>query len=110
MSLPNDDQSNDAGVAANLVQLKTPRRFKPPRFNSHTTAEDGSLLLYNSYTGHNCKLPAHSVASVHRYLSQQGSSDPLGAVGEYLLKQGFIVENDVDEFGRWELRYGVQQF
>lgn len=86
------------------------RRYKPSRFNAHTTAEDGTLILYNSFSGHNCALPPSVAKRVRPYVSQLGYTGSLDALGEYLLKKGYIVEEHVDEGARWDVRYGLQQY
>jgi uncharacterized protein len=68
------------------------------------------LVLYNSYTGHNCAIPPAAANTASRYLSQQGLTEPLDKLASYLLKQGYLVEDTVDEGARWDVRYGRQQY
>jgi len=85
-------------------------KCKPSRFNAHTTAPDGSIILYNTYSGHCCVFPPKGTASVRRYLSQRGFEGTLDQVGEYLLKAGYLVEEGENELMNWDLAYGVQHF
>lgn len=96
-----------------LVQIKladTPQKYKPSRYNAHTIAEDESMVLYNSFTGNTCVIPESGLPEAKQYLSQNGVEGPLGKIGDYLLKKGYLVEAEVDEGARWEMRYNLQQF
>jgi uncharacterized protein len=95
-----------------LVQIKSSAlaRYKPSRFNAHTPADDGSTILYNSFTGNTCTIPASATSDLNRFISQQGAEAPLNKLGAYLLKKGYIVEAEVDEDQRWDVRYSLQQF
>jgi uncharacterized protein len=99
-----------AATPQKLVQITGPTCYKPSRFNAHTIADDGSLILYNSFTGNTCTIPAAGIAEANRYLTQAGVQAPLGKIGEYLFKKGYLVEESVDEDARWDLRYSLQQF
>src|SRR6266851_6946027 len=87
--------------------LKT---YKPSRFNAHTTAPDGTLILYNSFTGHRCGIPPQAAEQANRYISQVGAPEPLDKVGAYLLRKGYIVEENIDENARRDVRYSRYQF
>ncbi|MGH9566706.1 MAG: hypothetical protein ACRD4I_12010, partial [Candidatus Angelobacter sp.] len=93
-----------------LVQINHTARYKPSRFNAHTIADDGSLILYNGFTGNTCTVPSTGVSEANRYLTQTGVQAPLNKIGEYLLKKGYLVEETVDEDARWDVRYSLQQF
>ncbi len=68
------------------------------------------MLLYNSYTGHRCAIPANAAPYAKRYLSRVGWEGPLDWLGEYLLKKGYLVRDDVNESARFDVRYGITQF
>jgi uncharacterized protein len=95
-----------------LVQLQVPasKRYKPSRFNAHTRTPEGTLVLYNSYTGHRCGLQGALAESAAPYLSQKGFTGQLDRLGEYLLAQGYILLEETDEDAKWDVRYGMQQF
>lgn len=96
-----------------LVQITPPApavRYKPSRFNAHTNADDGSWILYNSFTGNTCTIPPHMLQAINRYLSQEGVAGPLDQIGSYLYRKGYIVEETADEDQRWDIRYSLQQF
>lgn len=92
-----------------IVVSEVPR-YKPSRFNAHTMTDDGSLVLYNCGTGHRCAIPQGSVDAVKPYLSQEGTVGPLNHLGQYLFRKGYLVDAHIDELGRWEFRYGQQQY
>ena len=91
-------------------RLANARKYKPSRFNAHTLDDDGALVLFNSYTGHNCVIPAPTAAQAIEYLSAKGFTAVPDRLVNYLLSKGYIVEEQVDEDGRWDVRYGIQQY
>ena len=112
-SCSSDVTSKSKSKSPAVVQIDgvpVPKRFKPSRFNAHTIDDDGALLLYNSYTGHNCAIPAQNVARAEVYLSAEGFTGHADKLGQYLLSKGYIVEEAVDEDARWNVRYGLEQY
>jgi uncharacterized protein len=99
--------------AKSIVQIEgvpAPKRYKPSRFNAHTIDSDGALLLFNSYTGHNCAIPSPSASKAMRYLSSTGFFGVLDKLGTYLHGKGYIVEEKVNENACWDVRYGIEQY
>ena len=90
--------------------LSGSKKYKPSRFNAHTTAPDASVILYNTFSGHCCVIPAPCAIAVSRYLSQRGFEGVLDGVGEYLLDAGYIVESGFNELMRWDVVYGTQRY
>jgi uncharacterized protein len=84
--------------------------YKPSRFNAQTRSEDHKLLLYNAYTGHSCAIPDKHVDEAEKYINAQGYTGELSSMGQYLKSKGYIVQTDVDEDARWDVRYGLWQF
>jgi uncharacterized protein len=95
-----------------LVQIDGLKQvvYMPSRFNAHTTAKDGTLLLYNSFTGHRCGLPSRTASRAARYLSKEGVPGPLDKMGQYLLSKGYIVAEEVDENARYDVLYSYGQY
>lgn len=110
----NGKEANESGGVPNGLPLQVAdhqqKRYRPSRFNAHTTDEDGALILYNTFTGHRCVIPAKSVSFIAPYLSQKGVQYPLDSLGSYLLRKGYIVDDATDEDAIWDVRYGLQQF
>jgi uncharacterized protein len=97
-------------VAALSSKIKAVPSYKPSRFNAHTDSPDGKLLLYNAFTGHSCAIPEKHAADAQAYLNATGFTGELSKVGQYLLLKGYIVESEVDESARWDIRYGMWQY
>jgi len=90
--------------------MSSPKTYKPSRFNVHTTAPDGSVILYNTFSGHCCVVPATCSGTVLAYLSQKGVERILDDLGEYLLKAGYIVEAGLNELMRFDVAYSAQWY
>jgi uncharacterized protein len=99
-------------AAAKLVGIGnlSHTRYKPSRFNAHTIHPDGTLIVYNSFRGHSCAVPASWAAKGERLLSQLCVDGPLDALGQHLLAHGCIVEESTNEDALFDLRYGVMQY
>jgi uncharacterized protein len=97
-------------LAEALPALSGSKKYKPSRFNAHTTAPDGSVIVYNTFSGHCGVIPALCAMAVLRYLSQKGFEGVLDGVGEYLLNAGYIVESGFNELMRWDVVYGTQRY
>lgn len=86
------------------------QEWVPSRFNARTLSEDGSLVLYNSYTGAFSAIPPHSREQAERLLHKSGASARREGLVKYLHERGFIVEKGTDEFERFRLLYGQMQY
>jgi len=106
----NDHHNNSHSQLLQIEAVRPPRTYKASRFNAHTIAPDGTLVLYNSFTGHRCGIPPHLAETATRHLSQVGILGPLDKVGEYLRKKGYIVDESIDENARHDVRYSRYQF
>jgi uncharacterized protein len=96
-----------------LVQIEGVAPMKewvPSRFNARTLSDDGSLVLYNSYTGAFSAIPAHSREQAEVLLHKNGSRGKREGLVKYLHERGFIVEKGADEFERFRLLYGQMQY
>jgi uncharacterized protein len=105
-----DAYSRSKKMTSDLVQIESLPKYRPSRFNAHTTTTDGTLILYNSYTGKNCGIPAKFADAAANYLSATGTEGTLDRLGNYLRDNGYIIEESVDEDARWDSRYGQQQY
>jgi uncharacterized protein len=86
--------------------------YKLSRFTTFTVEEQtNTLLLYNSFTGHRCAIPADKAARFLKYLETRATiTAPLDELGAYFLRKGYIVVGELDEDSRWDVRYGVSHF
>lgn len=105
------DRGAMAAVPASLVQLRyAPRtRWIPSRFNARTVGDDGRVLLWNSYTGAVSAFDARHREQVLALLSSEGTAEPLGKVGEYMTKRGFLVRAGTNELDKFRYQYMLQQ-
>ncbi|WP_438448523.1 radical SAM protein [Gorillibacterium sp. sgz5001074] len=77
------------------------KQMVPSRFNALTEADDGGVILYNSYTGAIVTFSAEERANVTAVL--EGRMDGLEALAEQMLEMGFIIGVHVNEERRLEL-------
>jgi uncharacterized protein len=105
------DRGEKTPVPASLVQLRyRPRtRWIPSRFNARTVGDDGRVLLWNTYSGTVSAFDARHREEVLALLSPQGCSEPLGKVGEYMTKRGFLVRAGTNELNKFRYQYMQQQ-
>jgi uncharacterized protein len=90
-----------------LVQLHArPRaRFVPSRFNARTVADDGRLVLWNTFTGAVSVFKPRDRARVLAALSRTGVGEPLDRVGEYLSRRGFLVREGAGELDQFRYHF-----
>lgn len=95
-----------------LVQLRyrPQKRWVPSRFNARTVGDDGRVLLWNTYTGAVTAFSAKHLEQVLELLSPAGAAEPLGKVGEYMRKRGYLVESGAHELDRFRVQYMQQQW
>ncbi|HEX7051924.1 MAG TPA: radical SAM protein [Longimicrobiales bacterium] len=103
-----------AGRRSDLVQLTInrprPREWAPSRFNARARSSDGSLVLWNTYTGAITAFKSSDAPLVERLLSQRGFTGELSGLTKYLHDRGFIVPKDSDEYRRFQLTFGEQHY
>ncbi len=85
-------------------------RVKPSRFNARSIAPDGTLLLYNSYSGAFSGVPARARSTAESLLSKRGSYVEHSGMAKYLLDRGFLVPYSANEMNRMRMLYGQQQY
>ena len=90
--------------------LESLREFVPSRFNARTVSDDGTLILYNSYTGAFSCFPQTIRRRVESMLSRKGTRTRLEGLLKYLYEGGFIVERGSNELERMRLLYGQTQY
>jgi uncharacterized protein len=106
----------DVGVAQppspTLLQLAytPPERWIPSRYNARTVADDGRLILWNTYTGAVSVFAARHQESVLAALSVSGISGPLGKMGTYLKDRGFLVRASRDELMQFRYLFAQQHW
>jgi len=76
------------------------------RFNAQATTEDGKLMVWNSLKGSMSVFPPEQRTTVKSLLTRQVFEAPAEGLVGYLCKRGFLVHQDRDEHGLFQLRFG----
>jgi hypothetical protein len=87
-----------------------PKRYVPSRFNARSSAKDGTLILYNSYSGAISGFPAKVRPEVERLLHKEGFHAVLTGLPQYLYERGYLVEAGTNELHRARLLIGSQHY
>lgn len=103
-----------ATPSSSLVQIKPLNNNKlqwvPSRFNARTTADDGSVILWNTYTGAISVFKPEQKPMLEKLLIRQGFSGELSGLAKYLHERGFIVPKGTNEYRRFQLVFGQQHY
>ena len=75
-------QNNEFVQISGVVAAK---RYVPSRFNARSSANDGTLILYNSYTGAISGFPAKVRPEVERLLHKEGFNAVLAGLPQFQL-------------------------
>ncbi len=103
--------TTSSAAASHLAQSDcSSKKYSPSRFNARATAPDGSLILYNAYSGHCCVISSSAAQHAKQLLSARGFEGGLGGLGQYLLKAGYLVEAGVDEAMIWDVAYAARHY
>jgi uncharacterized protein len=95
-----------------LIQLKSAKskQWVASRFNAKITTDKDETILWNSYTGAvNAFTPEHR-ATLNELLSRDGFTGELNGLAKYLHERGFLVAHATDEYRRFQLQFGQQQY
>jgi uncharacterized protein len=95
-----------------LVQIKplaTKLQWEASRYNLRTTAQDGSYVLWNSYTGAICVIKPEQRLGVQALLKEGYTGEPKGVV-KYLSDNGFMVPKGTNEYRKVQLAFGQQHY
>lgn len=97
---------------APLVQIR-PRRQKslllPSMYNAATSAEDGSLIVWNTYRGTISVFKPEQKTVIERLLKEGYSGEPKGVV-KYLAERGLLVSEEINEYRLFQLTFGQQHY
>ena len=84
--------------------------WMPSRYTVRATADDGRLVLWNTYKGTMTAFSADKKPVIESLLSQKGfNAKPEGIVA-YLEKRGFLVKEGTNEYRRLQLAFGQQHY
>jgi uncharacterized protein len=82
----------------------------PSQFNARTTAPDGTLVLWNSYSNAFSGFPPQAIAQVEPLLTRKGFRGPKSGLTKYMAERGFIVPKGANEFERFQFRFGKRHY
>jgi uncharacterized protein len=82
----------------------------PSHYNARARSDDGTFLLYNSYTGAFSGFPVELSSDVERILHREGISARREGLVKYMADRGYIVPQGTNEFQRLRMQYGTYQY
>lgn len=85
-------------------------RWMPSRYNIRAVAEDGRLVLWNSYRGTMSVFRADQRSAIEDLLSRKGFEASQTGIVKYLHNRGFLVREGTDEYRRIQLGFGQQHY
>lgn len=95
-----------------LVQIRPLAKklqWEASKYNLRTTAQDGSYVLWNSYTGAICVIKPEQRLGVQALLKEGYTGEPKGVV-KYLSDNGFMVPKGTNEYRKVQLAFGQQHY
>jgi uncharacterized protein len=84
--------------------------LEPSRFNARARADNGGLILFNTYLGAYSVFAPRNADAVEHLLSQEGYSGELTGLAKYLFERGYLIRKGVDELGRVRELHSKQQY
>jgi uncharacterized protein len=85
-------------------------RWSPSRYNIRVVAEDGRLVLWNSFSGTMSVFAAKQRQAIQTLLSQKGFSAKPEGIVKYLSARGFLVKEGTDEYRKVQVGFGLQHY
>lgn len=103
------------------IQTKTPEvvtttfsvtdmQVCPSRYNARTVAQDGSLLVFNSYTGAFASVPDKARVQAENLLKQKVFQLESNTLAKYMYDRGFLVSASTNELSRLRSLHGHQHY
>jgi uncharacterized protein len=85
-------------------------RVRPSQFNARTVAADGTLLLFNSYSGAFTGVPKAKRAQAEALLRRDGTLTEASGLAKYMLDRGFLVPSSSNELNKLRSLHGHQHY
>ena len=101
--------SSDPQLVSIACSLPT-IRVRPSQFNARTVAKDGTLLLFNSFSGAFSGLPPHARAKAEALLHREGCMIEQTGLAKYMLDRGFLVPDSTNELNKFRMMRGFQHY
>jgi uncharacterized protein len=105
ISIVADDAKLDGAQGATVQ-----RQWKPSRFNVQATTTDGTLLLWNTYTGSMNAFQPVQREAVLGLIAQKGVFGAEDGITGYLEQRGYLVPMEADELRRVQLAFGQENY
>lgn len=109
-SSTSETQNEHKGEFVQISGATLPKWYVPSRFNARSSAKDGTLILYNSYTGAISGFPQTARSEIEQLLQKQGFHGRLEGLSQYLFERGYLVEANANELNRARLLFGNLQY
>ena len=104
---PLDEMDSRASSAAST---NLGHELVPSRFNVRAVADDGRLLLWNTFSRSISAFPAPQAAEVANALKAAGVRASTTGLVAYLHERGFLVPRGTDEYQRFLLAFGQSHY
>lgn len=85
-------------------------RYVPSRYNVRADAQDGRLIVWNSYKRSFSVFGADQREVIEALLSKKGFEADLTGIVKYLFDRGFLLKEGTDEYRRIQLAFGQQHY
>jgi uncharacterized protein len=102
---PLDDQAPAPEEAADATQ-----HWVPSRFNVRATADDGRLLLWNTFSTAISAFKPEQLPYVLPLLKAEGVESRREGLVDYLVERGYLVQRGTDEYRKFLLAFGQAHY
>lgn len=92
------------------VEAQEPEKWIPSRFNIQTTTEAGEMILWNTYKGSMSVFTPEQRPAVRSLLTRKGIEAESQGLVAYLVKRGFLIKENSDEYRRFQLAFGRHHY
>jgi len=103
----------DSPPPEKLVQIQGIKKshWVPSRYNARATNEDGSIVIWNTYTGAMNVFASKDRAGLDKLLrNRRGFIGELKGLSKYLYERGYLVAKETNEYRQTQLMAGQQQY
>jgi uncharacterized protein len=103
---PLDSRAGNCGKAEPAAEAS----WCASRYNVVRTNTDGTLFVWNTYSGSKNRFDARDRNDVLTLLRRKTVEAPLSDLAAYLFKRGYLIQTYVDEYQRLQLDFGQKHF
>lgn len=106
---PHDFQPSGCGARESQEQEAGAVQWLPSRYNIRAAADDGRLIVWNTYSGSMSVFTAEQRPAIEVFLNKQGFGARPEGIVKYLHERGFLLKEGTDEYRRIQFSFGHQQ-